>query len=71
MGETYRFRVLAINEAGVGHASLPSEPVIAQTQPGKLLDKLYKLKFLCVCNNRKTAHLFVVFDEFLKRNKRS
>lgn len=71
MGETYRFRVSAINEAGVGHASLPSEPVIAQTQPGKLLDKLYKLKFLCVCNNTKTAHLFVVFDEFLKRNKRS
>uniref|UniRef100_A0A3Q4GV39 Myomesin 3 n=1 Tax=Neolamprologus brichardi TaxID=32507 RepID=A0A3Q4GV39_NEOBR len=34
MGETYRFRVSAINEAGVGHASLPSEPVIAQTQPG-------------------------------------
>ncbi|XP_005736130.1 myomesin-3 [Pundamilia nyererei] len=34
VGETYRFRVSAINEAGVGHASLPSEPVIAQTQPG-------------------------------------
>uniref|UniRef100_A0A669F8S2 Myomesin 3 n=1 Tax=Oreochromis niloticus TaxID=8128 RepID=A0A669F8S2_ORENI len=34
VGETYRFRVSAINEAGVGRASLPSEPVIAQTQPG-------------------------------------
>ncbi|XP_030606297.1 myomesin-3-like [Archocentrus centrarchus] len=34
VGETYRLRVLAVNEAGVGCASLPSEPVMAQTQPG-------------------------------------
>lgn len=33
-GQTYRFRVSAVNEAGVGWASLPSEPVTAQTQPG-------------------------------------
>uniref|UniRef100_A0A672ZSV8 Myomesin 3 n=1 Tax=Sphaeramia orbicularis TaxID=375764 RepID=A0A672ZSV8_9TELE len=30
-GQTYRFRVSAVNEAGTGWASLPSEPVIAQT----------------------------------------
>ncbi|XP_047454895.1 myomesin-3 [Mugil cephalus] len=33
-GQTYRFRVSAVNEAGVGCASLPSEPVTALTQPG-------------------------------------
>ncbi|XP_041798194.1 myomesin-3 [Chelmon rostratus] len=33
-GQTYRLRVSAVNEAGVGCASLPSEPVTAQTQPG-------------------------------------
>ncbi|KAG7216849.1 hypothetical protein INR49_001503 [Caranx melampygus] len=33
-GQTYRFRVSAVNEAGVGMASLPSEPVTAQTKPG-------------------------------------
>ncbi|MEQ2290811.1 hypothetical protein AMECASPLE_006752, partial [Ameca splendens] len=33
-GHTYRFRVSAVNSAGVGRASLPSEPVTVQTQPG-------------------------------------
>ncbi|XP_053182875.1 myomesin-3 [Scomber japonicus] len=33
-GQTYRLRVSAVNEAGVGCASLPSEPVTAQTSPG-------------------------------------
>ncbi|KAM9851740.1 myomesin-3 [Aulostomus maculatus] len=33
-GQTYRLRVLAVNEAGVGSASLPSESVTAQTCPG-------------------------------------
>ncbi|XP_012730505.2 myomesin-3 [Fundulus heteroclitus] len=33
-GHTYCFRVSAVNNAGVGRASLPSEPVIVQTQPG-------------------------------------
>nr|XP_054596971.1 myomesin-3 isoform X2 [Nothobranchius furzeri] len=33
-GQTYRFRVSAVNEAGVGPASLPSEPVVANTRPG-------------------------------------
>ncbi|KAM7421303.1 hypothetical protein PAMA_015448 [Pampus argenteus] len=33
-GQTYRLRVSAVNEAGVGCASLPSEPVTALTRPG-------------------------------------
>ncbi|KAG7474146.1 hypothetical protein JOB18_002672 [Solea senegalensis] len=33
-GQTYRFRVSASNESGVGCASLPSEPVTAQTKQG-------------------------------------
>uniref|UniRef100_A0A3B3XT03 Myomesin 3 n=1 Tax=Poecilia mexicana TaxID=48701 RepID=A0A3B3XT03_9TELE len=33
-GHTYCFRVSAVNNAGVGRASLPSEPVTVQTQPG-------------------------------------
>ncbi|XP_044064348.1 myomesin-3 isoform X3 [Siniperca chuatsi] len=33
-GQTYRLRVSAVNKAGVGSASLPTEPVTAQTQPG-------------------------------------
>ncbi|XP_057691458.1 myomesin-3-like [Corythoichthys intestinalis] len=32
-GQTYRLRVSAVNEAGTGAASLPSEPVVAQTSP--------------------------------------
>ncbi|XP_056142190.1 myomesin-3 [Lampris incognitus] len=33
-GQTYRFRVSAVNAVGVGGTSLPTEPVTAQTQPG-------------------------------------
>ncbi|XP_063055289.1 myomesin-3 [Engraulis encrasicolus] len=33
-GYTYRLRVFAVNEAGEGMESLPSEPVTALTQPG-------------------------------------
>ncbi|KAM4600603.1 myomesin-3 [Polymixia lowei] len=33
-GQTYRLRVSAVNKAGVGWASLPSEPITAQTKPG-------------------------------------
>ncbi|XP_061573268.1 myomesin-3 isoform X2 [Cololabis saira] len=33
-GQKYRLRVSAVNEAGVGRASLPSEPVTVLTQPG-------------------------------------
>ncbi|KAK5861967.1 hypothetical protein PBY51_017402 [Eleginops maclovinus] len=33
-GHTYRLRVAAVNEAGVGSASLPTEPVTAHTSPG-------------------------------------
>ncbi|XP_041844433.1 myomesin-3 [Melanotaenia boesemani] len=33
-GQTYRLRVSAVNDVAVGRASLPSEPVTVQTQPG-------------------------------------
>ncbi|KAG5857994.1 hypothetical protein ANANG_G00025390 [Anguilla anguilla] len=33
-GKTYRLRVLAVNDAGVGMPSLPTEPVRAQRKPG-------------------------------------
>lgn len=33
-GQTYRLRVSAVNEAGVGSPSLPSEPVTVHTPPG-------------------------------------
>ncbi|XP_062322120.1 myomesin-3 [Osmerus eperlanus] len=32
-GHTYRLRVLAVNQGGVGWPSLPSEPITAQTSP--------------------------------------
>lgn len=34
-GQTYRFRVSAVNEAGRGHTSLPTEPIRAETRPGQ------------------------------------
>ncbi|TRY72904.1 hypothetical protein DNTS_011798 [Danionella cerebrum] len=33
-GRTYRLRVSAVNESGVGMTSVPSEPVTPQTEPG-------------------------------------
>lgn len=33
-GRSYMFRVFAVNAAGVGEPSLPSEEVKAETKPG-------------------------------------
>ncbi|GCC34673.1 myomesin-3 isoform X1 [Chiloscyllium punctatum] len=33
-GKTYTFRVLALNSAGIGLPSLPSDPVLTETRPG-------------------------------------
>lgn len=34
-GQIYRLRVSAVNEAGAGAPSLPSEPIVALTSPGQ------------------------------------
>lgn len=36
-GEEYQFRVRAINDAGPGEPSKPTQPVIAEYQPGMLV----------------------------------
>lgn len=45
-GSDYQFRVYAINAAGVGPASLPSDPVTARDPVGKPLNHSFKKWFL-------------------------
>lgn len=40
-GQMYRLRVSAVNDAGVGMSSVPSEPVKAQTKAGQIPGNLH------------------------------
>lgn len=52
VGQTYRFRVSAVNDAGVGPASLPSEPIAAHTKPGQAKELILHL-YIKLCEMKK------------------